>query len=36
MLGEDISTYGPIHIYSSVLLKFHASHGTVKLEFTIE
>ena len=36
MLGEEISTAGPIHIYARVLLKLHASHGTVQLEFTIE
>jgi len=36
MLGEEVSTEGPIHIHSSVLLKCHASQGTVKLEFTIE
>ena len=36
MLGEAISTAGPIHIYSRVLLKFHAFHGTVQLERTIE
>jgi len=35
-IGEEISTAGPIHIYSRVLLKFHALHGTVQLEFTIE
>ena len=28
---EEISTEGPIHIYSRVLLKFHASHGTAQL-----
>jgi len=36
VLGEEISTAGPIHIHSRELLKFHAFHGTVKLEFTIE
>ena len=36
MLGEEISAEGPIHIHSRVLLKFHAFHGTVQLEFTIE
>jgi len=28
MLGEKISTAGPIQIYSRVLLKFHAFYGT--------
>ena len=32
MLGEEIGTAGPIHLYSRLLLKFH---GTVQLEFTI-
>jgi len=36
MLGEEISTAGPIYIYSRVLLKLHAPYGTVPLEFTIE
>ena len=36
MLVEEISTAGPIHIYSRVLIKFHASHGTVQLEFTMD
>jgi len=36
MLGENMSTEGPIHIHSSVLLKCNASHGIVKQEFTIE
>jgi len=36
MLGEEISTEGPNHKYSKVLLKFHASHGTVQLEVTIK
>jgi len=40
MLGEEISTAGPIHKiiywYSKVLLKFHVSHGTVQLDFNIE
>ena len=31
MLGEEISSAGSIPIYS-----FHASHGTVQLEFTNE
>ena len=35
-MRRNLSTAGPIHIYSRVLLKFHASHGTVQLEFTIE
>jgi len=36
MLGEKISTEGPVHIYSRVLLKFYASHGTVQQAFIIE
>jgi len=36
MLGEEISTEGPIHINSSVLLNCHVSQRTVKLEVTIE
>ena len=36
MLGEEISITGSIHLYSSVLLKLYAPHGTVQLDFTIE
>ena len=36
MLGEEISTAWPIYIYSRVLFKIHASHGTVQLEFTMD
>jgi len=30
-MGGEISIAGPIHIYSSLLLKFHASHGTTRV-----
>ena len=31
MLGEKISTAGPIRIYSRVQLKFHAFYGTTRV-----
>jgi len=36
MLGEKISTVGPIHIYCSQQISPHDFHGQVQLEFTIE
>ena len=36
MLGEEISTEGPIHIYCSVLLNLHASHEKGQPEVTFE
>jgi len=34
MLGEEISTEGPTHIYCRVLLNPHAPHGKGKPEVT--
>jgi len=35
MLGEEINTEGPIHIYCSVQFTLE-SHGKDKLEFTVK
>jgi len=36
MLGEEISTIGPIHIYYPLQIKIHDFHGQDQLEVTIE
>jgi len=36
MLGEEISTDGPIQIYCSQLISPHDCHGLVQLDVNIE